>query len=94
MAARFVCMLTLLLSALNCGCESAWHNLQPHRLWRLNQTPSRQQSSYYSVSDDVLSRRPRHAQPEDQSGSAEAPEQTPPQTSKSATDPDAPARFP
>jgi hypothetical protein len=30
-----------------------WHNLQPHRLWRLNRHPAPRRDVYYSVSDPI-----------------------------------------
>lgn len=45
-----MCLCGLLPVALS-GCAETWHNLQPHRMWRLNQTPGRQGDAYFSVSD-------------------------------------------
>lgn len=60
MTARWIPAVLILLG-ICAGCDGPLHNLQPHRLWRLNQTPSRQSSSYYSIQDDVLTARPRHS---------------------------------
>ncbi len=34
------------------GCASLMHEMQPWRLRRLNQTPSRSSDAFYSVPDD------------------------------------------
>jgi hypothetical protein len=43
-----------------CGCTAfnesvgnTWHNLQPHRLWRMNRHPKPRRDVYYSVSDPI-----------------------------------------
>lgn len=43
----------LLLLAAAVGCESLTHELQPHRLWRLNRTRAMGNDAYFSVSDTV-----------------------------------------
>ena len=50
---RFACLCLLLISAT--GCQNLMHNLQPHRLWRLNyQEPAgRTDGVYFSVSDPL-----------------------------------------
>ena len=37
------------------GCQSIMHELQPHRLWRMNysDTPGRSAGAYFSLSDDL-----------------------------------------
>ena len=37
------------------GCESLhWpHELQPHRLWRLNRHPNTNRETYYSIHDNI-----------------------------------------
>lgn len=49
-----------LLMTLATGCESMslkWpHELQPHRLWRLNRQPDPQRNAYYSVPDKIPER--------------------------------------
>lgn len=37
------------------GCGTILHELQPHRLWRLNytDTPGRSDAAFFSVSDDL-----------------------------------------
>lgn len=56
---------TLIVSALLAvlslsGCQTfkesastAFHNLKPHRLWRLNRQPAPRRDVYYSVSDPI-----------------------------------------
>lgn len=49
-----------MLMAAGAGCESLalkWpHELQPHRLWRLNRQPDTQRNVYYSVPDTIPER--------------------------------------
>ncbi len=44
---------TLLVGSV--GCESLhWpHELQPHRLWRLNRHPDTNRNTYYSIHDNI-----------------------------------------
>jgi len=46
----------LLLILVSCtGCQSFLHELQPHRLWRLNYTdaPGRSDGSFLSIDDPI-----------------------------------------
>ncbi len=52
------------------GCESIMskmpHDLQPHRLWRLNRQPDPNRNAYFSVSDPIPtadSEQPENDQP-------------------------------
>ena len=53
---RLTALLLLLLLSTSTGCQSIMHELQPHRLWRLNYTdaPGRADGSFLSI-DDPLS---------------------------------------
>ena len=50
---RLVCLSLLVLTS--AGCQGMLHELQPHRLWRLNyQEPAgRTDGVYFSVPDDI-----------------------------------------
>ena len=50
---RLVCFCLLVLTS--AGCQGMLHELQPHRLWRLNyQEPAgRTDGVYFSVPDDL-----------------------------------------
>ena len=50
---RFACLTLLLLTST--GCKGLMHELQPHRLWRMNyQEPvGRTDGVYFSVSDPL-----------------------------------------
>ena len=47
---KYLAVLVLLLSTCT-GCQSIMHELQPHRLWRLNYTnaPGRSDGSFLSI---------------------------------------------
>ena len=47
--------LTCLLLVFCTGCQSVLHELQPHRLWRLNYTdaPGRSDGSFLSIDDPI-----------------------------------------
>ena len=46
----------VLLSSTGC---SLWHNLKPHRMWRLNRVPEgMHKDAYFSVSDPIPDRDP------------------------------------
>lgn len=49
--------LLILLLLSTCGCESIRHELQPHRMWRLNhhEPPGRTDGVYFSVDDHLIS---------------------------------------
>ena len=47
---RFV-ILASLLATLTCGCASFWHDLQPHRLRRLNSGPAPSLDPEFTQSD-------------------------------------------
>ena len=48
---RFICLAICLVVSMS-GCS--WlHNLQPHRLWRLNRQSAPSGNPYYSVSDPI-----------------------------------------
>lgn len=55
-------VLSLLLAST--GCQSIMHELQPHRLWRMNyysNSPGRSAAgSYFSLSDDLDQPIPEH----------------------------------
>ncbi|MFP6765450.1 MAG: hypothetical protein VB858_17615 [Planctomycetaceae bacterium] len=58
--ARLVCLVPLLAALGVSGCSTfnesvgnAFHDLKPHRLWRLNRHPAPRRDVYYSVSDPV-----------------------------------------
>jgi hypothetical protein len=40
-------------ATINDSVGNAWHNLQPHRLWRMNRHPAPRRDVYYSVSDPI-----------------------------------------
>lgn len=50
---RLVCILLLTLPLT--GCQGLLHELQPHRLWRMNYTdsPGRTDGAYFSISDPL-----------------------------------------
>jgi len=50
---RLSILLLILMSST--GCQSFLHDLQPHRLWRLNYTdaPGRSDGSFLSIDDPV-----------------------------------------
>ena len=50
---RLTALLLLLSTAV--GCQSFLHELQPHRLWRLNYTdaPGRSDGSFLSIDDPL-----------------------------------------
>lgn len=48
---RLLCLVTVV--GLLSGCGRLLHNLQPHRLQRLNRHPPIGEGAMYSVSDDV-----------------------------------------
>lgn len=51
---RLLILILLLLST--CGCESIRHEMQAHRLWRLNyhEPPGRTDGVYFSVEDHLI----------------------------------------
>jgi hypothetical protein len=51
---KYLAALLLLLSTCT-GCQSILHELQPHRLWRLNYTnaPGRSDGSFLSIDDPL-----------------------------------------
>lgn len=51
---KYLAALVLLLSTCT-GCQSIMHELQPHRLWRLNYTdaPGRSDGSFLSIGDPL-----------------------------------------
>ncbi len=51
---KYLATLLLLLSTCT-GCQSIMHELQPHRLWRLNYTnaPGRSDGSFLSIDDPL-----------------------------------------
>jgi hypothetical protein len=50
---RLICLCLLLFTST--GCQSIMHELQPHRLWRMNyqESPGRTDGIYMSVQDDI-----------------------------------------
>ncbi|GAB5443407.1 MAG: hypothetical protein Fues2KO_37560 [Fuerstiella sp.] len=64
---RLVCILLLTLPLT--GCQGLLHELQPHRLWRMNYTdsPGRTDGAYFSISD------PLHQPPAGPAGRGPAP---------------------
>ncbi len=60
---RLRILLILLATASAGGCQMfdrALHELQPHRLWRMNRQPApgREDAAFYSIADDVAVREP------------------------------------
>lgn len=51
--ALFVTLTVSGCSTFNDKAKSVLHNLQPHRLWRLNRHPAPRRDVYYSVSDPI-----------------------------------------
>lgn len=52
----FAFLVTLAISGcstFNDKTKTVLHNLQPHRLWRLNRHPAPRRDIYYSVSDPI-----------------------------------------
>ena len=59
-------LIALLLILSTCtGCQTIMHELQPHRLWRLNYTdaPGRSDGSFLSIDDPLDQPVPEMAEP-------------------------------
>jgi len=50
---RLICL--AILPLMFAGCSRVMHELQPHRLWRMNYTdaPGRADGAYFSVDDEL-----------------------------------------
>lgn len=50
---RLICLSLLLMTST--GCQGLLHELQPHRLWRMNyqESSGRMDGSYFSINDPL-----------------------------------------